>query len=304
MASSCTIATSIGASILRTTGECIAGAVSDNLSALFIAAVGAFFGAYGAQWIAERQASRRRLLEQLRATNTAIALCSLVLASVVASIRQHITPLVREYADKLAAAEATRAKGEGTIEFLADLQTIPLPNAPEAEFKETLFTKVDSPARLLTSAGMGLMVIDQLRDTIAQRNSVCGEFLRDRPDGREVALRYFGFRDSAGHRDERYKSLVDAIETYSDNAAMFWAVTLDELVGHAQAVAMRLGRGAPKPSEFRLPPAFNDVIPDPMSYAELLVAWGYDPAKVLRRIREPAQAPASMPSKPANTPSG
>jgi hypothetical protein len=270
----------------------------DGLVAVLSAAIGSFFGAYGAQWIVEREGRRRRAIDDLRSTNTAIVLSSFALNTVLDLRRQHLAPLVERFENDKKRAEAILKAGQGHIAIQADYQEVSLPRIPIDKLSDTVLYRVNLSNRALSIANLAFAALSHLSETLDQRNEFTRE-VRDNPgrDDQERIMRYLGLPYMEGHTDARYPSYISAIKSYTADAAMFFAVLIDELMQHSQHVVGQLKKKpwehddntVVTPRNIDMSHAFREgSIPQPSEYAALLGRLGFNPEALLKEDREKA----------------
>jgi hypothetical protein len=275
--------------------------------ALLTAIFGSFFGAYGAQWIAERENTKRRTFEQVRATNAAISLAIFTVNALIATRRQHLIERLKSFRAKhaeflLMREQAQRSASPLTFEYTANWETLPWTEVPVAELKAILFDKIDNP-RAITLINMLAGTVNHLRDTMARLNDIADEMRNGtgRSDN-DVAHTYFGVRMPNGRQDSRNRDSLNAAEAYNENAILFGTVLINVLIEHGGAVAKTLRVGAPRIVQADFGSAIDEgLVASPLDYAEVLGRMGIDPQSALRSLRPLTGKPKPKAASPTST---
>lgn len=253
-----------------------------------VALAASFAGAYGAQWIVEREGNKRRALEEIRATNAAITL-ALFISNVGLSLkRQHLDAMVRKYADDQTRREAhAAARRPEPFEVAVDWQTLPMTELPFDSLRGLIFDRVDCPGPVVSLVAMLEATAYHLRGAVNNRNSFIEEIKNmGALTGEQRAALYFGLPKNDGTTDRRYPNLMDAISNYTDAMILFATILAVELVAHGDAAAARLGKAAPKIRRMKLRPVFAEgLIPEVAEYEATLRGIGVDVATVFAKYR-------------------
>ncbi|WGU41494.1 hypothetical protein [Phenylobacterium sp. NIBR 498073] len=259
--------------------------------ALLSALAGSFAGAYGAQLIAERDAARRRALEELRATNAASSLAIFTVNALIALKRQHLRPLLQQYrTDRTRFIETITSGRGGLFAYTADWQIFPWTEVPTDALTELIFNRIDA-AHPITLINMLNGTIEHLRKTLKQRDDYVAQMLaRGAIPAPEAAALYFGQRMPDGRQDSRYPDLLDAAENYVDSAILFGTVLIERLIKHAEMAVEKMGKRAPHVIRANFAAPMDDgLIPAPGEYAEVLTNMGVDPTTALQSLRLDAE---------------
>jgi hypothetical protein len=249
---------------------------------------GAFAGAWAAQGIAKRNADTQRRLEELRATNAAIAAGSSIANVCAALKRQYIRPLKAQY-DKLAAEleEVRAGVSRRNFEFQADLQTLLPVHTALPMLEKLLYDRISA-----TAGAMGLFTLLaqshlNLQSALDERNAIILGIRTGPPKTpNELAQAYFGIPNEKGHRDTRYADCVRAIALYTDDCIHFSYYLTKELVQHARKLRAPVRKGFPPATQ----PNFGEL-----ENSGMLPVLGEDEMKVLRSLQ------IELTPSPANT---
>ncbi|MBN9291280.1 MAG: hypothetical protein J0H36_09245 [Hyphomicrobium denitrificans] len=210
----------------------------------FMAALaGALAGAIVADRIATRKARGTKLLDELRSTNSAIALSGLISNQALVMKGQHVLDLHRDFALEEVRFEEARqrqqageALGPEVFVLQANLVELPELYVPIDTLATLVPHKVSAGARAI---GLLMAVQNALRDlnlAIQRRNQLCGQFRAIPPEAR-VAL-YLGLPMADG-RDETYPQTISHIYDTNNNLAFFAARLADDLQQYGKKLAHR-----------------------------------------------------------------
>lgn len=235
--------------------------VKDFFNSVFFTAIagslaGAFAGAYGAQRIIERAKYRDELLKEIRNTNAATNVTFGICNSLLSLKKQHVKALKETFdAQKLDFLNHQNKVRVGEIckdqvfNFLADLQSLSLPQLPVDILQAQVFEKLSLMGRPLNLATTLSQTAHSLSESLEKRNQLI-EFYKvnalARKDG-FVAL-YFGLPQD-GHINQDYASSLDAIYNQTDDGIFFSQLLCKDLVEHGEQIAARFkkkyGKDAP-----------------------------------------------------------
>jgi hypothetical protein len=222
-------------------------ALNSNFAiALIAAAAGAFFGAWGAQRIAERSKRREELLRELRNTNVAIVLATTTCNAAVAVKKQQVRPWYEKFKQDKEAfrtfveqRKTGQVQGDAQYYFQADLTLFGPPETPIATLKQLVFYEISAYGRALGLVSALDQSILRLRRAISKRNELIQQF-KDRGGSRasDFPARYFGMPIS-GFTDREYSDVADAIRSYLDDIVFFSSRLCEDLVLHGNEVRER-----------------------------------------------------------------
>jgi hypothetical protein len=246
--------------------------------AMITAFAGAFAGAIGAQFIAERNAKRERLFEEMRATKYAIGLLFNISNTFLVIKEQHINTICVKYnklrllRDQYEAAMRAGDAPPGPFRYEADLETLPVPFTPIDSLQKILLDKVTPTGKAMILLTPLVQCIEEFRGLIDERNKWIGQY-REIPfdQSRQKADAYFGKVAPNGDCDRRYPSLMQGLSLMADNCIGFSVVLGGSLIEHGKALAAQYGNGAPSFS----PPNWSKAVeaslmPDMKPFTE----WG------------------------------
>jgi len=248
--------------------------------ALAGAAAGAAAGACAAQWIVERRDRKRRLIEEIRATNVAIMLAFEIVNTFCALKSQHVRRLKQTFEAQRKELDAVRVRSRTSptpvsFELKADFETLQLPQLPTTLMQTLLFEKISITARPLSSFMNLLRSIDAFADAVRQRQGVIDWCKQHAPVGDDVLIPlYFGLPNARGQQDRSYPDSIEAIAGYADDCIFFSKSVMEDLVAHGTRMARRYGRAAPRIHEPDFSKAMQqNLIPDRVHYADVMGAF-------------------------------
>jgi hypothetical protein len=250
-------------------------------SAIFIAIVStgiaAFAGTWGAQLLAARTASRRELLKEIRGTNAAIGLAFNVTNTYITTKKQHVRELINLYRQQrtawLAHLEGLSAGAiprNTQFAYQLEMRTLYAPFTPYKELQEIMRDKISPDGKALILLTPLIQSIEGFREVFNERNAWIEE-IRVMPNGNDAlkANLHFGTPFAPHRIDERYPSLMDAMELRTDDCIAFSMLIAQSLKSYGDRLAKQYGEGAPKISA----PDFSmagDLLPNMALYADWL----------------------------------
>jgi hypothetical protein len=248
---------------------------SAAFTALASSVAGAFFGAYGAQRISDRDKFRQRLQKEIRDTNAATNISFGICNSLLALKGQHIKSLSETFhahkAEFLLFIERRR-RGEiprdSEFHLLADFQSLTLPPIPLSLLQTQVFEKlsvVGRPLNLAITLGQTIHAIGHLCE---KRNAIIETF---KAGQRQLTpALYFGL-PAQGIVNEDYSSSIHGIASQTDDAIYFSQLLCADMVEHANSLAVQYEANfddvAPVVSEPKFEDA-GDLMPDADLYSD------------------------------------
>ena len=248
---------------------------NSNFSTALFGAAG---GALGAQWIAVRSERRRQLLDKCNALNRAIVTAYSVVNTFVVLKKQHVRTMRERYNQQRIDLEShleKRRRGElprdAEFAFIADLESLKLPQVPLAPLEKLLFEKVGITNRPLVELTTLGQVLDSLEAMVRQRDTFIQETKAKNLPAAEFFPLYFGLPDKNRRIDTSYPSCVAMIYAYTDDCIFFSYHLALDLVDAAKALAKTIGKAAPKVPELDFSrPKTEKLIPDDAQYIDWL----------------------------------
>ncbi len=148
---------------------------------LLTACAGAYWGALGAQRIAERKKVKDDLVKEIRTTNAAVAITFDILNVFLASKKQHIVRLVAAFEEAKAQFEQVLAAKRGgnpqtVFKFQMDLQSIPEILVPDERLQKIVFEELSIVGKPINLASVLVRSIHALGQSIAKRNQLIEKF--------------------------------------------------------------------------------------------------------------------------------
>jgi hypothetical protein len=230
---------------------------------------GAGIGAFTAQWIVARNKETDERLKEVRAAHAAATLAYSAITDVFISVkRQNVKPMNDKYEKERAEfiARVKNRKPDEVIDFHADMQTMDIVRVPLEALQRLLFDRVNAPTRAISLMGVVDRTVHGLNNYIKARNDLCDEF---RKNGAHPAV-YYGLITPNG-ADERYRSTLKAIQTYTDDLIHFGMLLGNDLMKYANAEKGMLPKRQQKLAPIIVSANFDkgaDMIPDPGNYPD------------------------------------
>jgi hypothetical protein len=258
---------------------------SEFISAMLGALAGALAGAYGGAWIVERQGQKKRLVEEVRATNIAISLSIFTMNAILTIKKQHIQGMVDIYGNHRKEFDKIINGGKKEeFSFQGDWETLPLMELPLAPLRDAIYSKIDATHSTIAAFSAFEAANGHFSEAIRLRNDFIKEIqTRVNPLSTIDRLNiYFGLRQDSGIVDARYPTMLEAASNYVDAAALFSAVLAALLIKHGQSEVRKLGKKAPKIISMNISNAFSQkLMPEPEEFGETLRGMGVDPQTIL-----------------------
>lgn len=204
------------------------GNTFSTLSFEILAATGiaAFGGAYGAQFIAERNRRREYFYRQLRLCNAAIGIACDICNYSTEFKKTFVIPVKSNFdeeAERFRIFQISKSlglnKSETLYEFGLDFRQMTQPLLDTQGLEALIFEELDvhgSPVVLVSALRRSIKL---LSETVVLRN----EFIRNNYNSQSAvsAYEYFGTWDEFGNVDERYINYIESIEALTDNCIFF-----------------------------------------------------------------------------------
>lgn len=219
--------------------------LNSNLVTAFVgslvgAGAGAWAGAYAAQKIAEKTKLRDELQNQIRNSNAAISLSFFICSVCIALKEQHIVKIKTDLdknKERWEQHEAQRLAGQpvGAFSLPVEFKTTAPITVPIEALEKLVFDKISLQHRPLAIFGILVQTIDSLNALIAERSKVIEEFKASRNQGGRPLLEfYLGIPTATGIRDERYSSLVQGLDRYTDDCIFFSKQLAEDIYSYAK----------------------------------------------------------------------
>lgn len=244
--------------------------------ALISTFVAAFAGTWGAQVIAERGIARKSILDELRATNLALAMAYAIAETYLSAKKQHTNRLKEQYDRDLAlyqARENAKSNGEelvpDTLGYKVDFRTLVPPVSPIDDLRQILFARITAPRPHLLLIPL-MQSIDMVTNAIRARNEWIehARAAMGQHDSESLMLRkYFGGQLPDGSIDRTYGSLIAALWEQNERCIGFSLASIDALAAHGESLRARYGNTAPKVAKPDFSPAVAlGLVPDLKPY--------------------------------------
>jgi hypothetical protein len=217
-------------------GEIAGSAISTAVLSTFVSA---FAGTWGAQILAEKTARRKELLHEIRGVNVAIGFAFNIANTYIVTKKQHIRGIVTAYKGHVAARQAHDAgRKAGTIPaadiftYKIELRTISPPFSPIEGLQKTFSDRITPDGKAVILLTPLIQCIQGFADVAAQRNAWIAEF-KNLPDNADTdtykAALYFGIPYAPRRVDDRYPTLIEAIEVHTDDCIAYSILIAESL---------------------------------------------------------------------------
>jgi len=208
-------------------------------SEFFAALFGALAGALSAFAIGRYSDHRAAVLSEIGACNAGIALAHNVINTALTLKDQYVGGMLasyqRQFAEFSAADEqALRTGIPDVYEAILDLRTLSKAFMPKDELQDITLDRIKLSAVVPMLGVIVKQVIESLYSSLDGRNEVIKEMV-GKPTS-YTSPRYFGFRDSQGHIDERFPDFLLAISMQTDDCVYFAMLLQDVLVDHGRTL--------------------------------------------------------------------
>lgn len=219
-------------------------------------AFGAFFGAWGAQGVISRGQRRQSIVTELNSISAATVLCFSISNAFIAFKRQIVLPLRASWqsvhdahVNFIYESKLRQAKGPRVFHFKADLESVPFVRTSVDVLERHVFEKTALRGRGLAAADALFRVIDDLTNTVRDRNDLVTEFREASHSPERLLEFYLGTADVDGHVDDRFRANIEALYLHSDDCIFFSRILADDLIEYGNRLRKRL----PWRSRFRFP---------------------------------------------------
>lgn len=215
---------------------------SEIAKSLAGSALGAFAGAWAAQFIAERVKIRDQLLKEIRGVNAAVPLAYGITEAFLAIKAQFVKPLYDRYQADLAdlLLHHEYAGKNEVFHFNADLRTIQPFEIAAEPLQQAVFGLTMAPSRVLALSSVIGRTSSLFIDIVTERNRLVAQF----QSGDFHPNIYFGLH-AENRVDLRYRTALEGISSYSDDLIFFSKLLGDDLVRYGKELREQL------PAKFR-----------------------------------------------------
>jgi hypothetical protein len=257
----------------------------DVLNSIISSMAGAAGGVLGAQKLADRGKLREQLLDDIRCTNTALAIATSIANTAFNAKMQHSKPMVDKWEGQRAAAVAHhRAAGGAPKEafhFNADLNFIPPIKLPTQSLSRIVFEKISAPTKAVSLTEALERASQDLNHFIEMRNDLIKEF-QGAAQFNPAAL--LGLPTAAG-TDNRFRDFLNAILSANDDCIYYSTELVQELCRHGEKVRAKIPRRFREAAPNIVSANFDQAkewMPDPAKYESWKSMFVY-PEKPARR---------------------
>ncbi|UFI05960.1 hypothetical protein [Roseibium aggregatum] len=244
---------------------------------LFSGAMGAFFGAVGAQFIATRSDKKRSIQLEINKTRSARAICFSICNQYLSLKKQHTKSLIEDYEkSRLEVIEKLKKhlpNFEMTINFEANMHTLPFPHSLVKELQNTLFLNVSLNEKSFSCLNALSSSIAALEETIKMRNEMISRWQNEKIDPMEFAYSFLGIENKNG-QDTKYKDTMEGIKQYLDDCIFFSSLLDSLLVQHHNKLISNkiyfLSKDTRMYKTIWVSKEHKDLIPDDSEYQDWL----------------------------------
>jgi hypothetical protein len=227
---------------------------SNFTNGIISALLGTFVGAFGAHFLAQKDARRQELLNEIRNTNAAIMVAVNICISALLLKSDSVKPMRGIYDKKSKIFEeyinAVVGTSEGKISassFEPDLEQLSISPWPVDILRGILFEKLSLANRPLMAISTLEQQIHQLNASLEFRNKKIEEFKN--LDRNHLIFNYYGFEIS-GITNQEYRSSIKSIYDQVDDCIYYSNLIYEDLVFHGMRLKDKFydkfGSGAPK----------------------------------------------------------
>lgn len=215
---------------------------SQFLSSLLGALAGAFAGATAAHKIAEKSKEREALMEQLRATNSAIMASYLICNAFLGLKKQQVSGMHQQFSEKseeLKAMQANPNRGH-VFEFVVDLRKVYVPKTPLEVLNREVYETLNINGRPIAAAASIDGAMASLQAAIEVRDAAILR-VRDQEQFSEEdkANFYFGYPLRDGSVSTEFVDSLNGIALYVDDVIFFSSLLCRDLQEYGENVRER-----------------------------------------------------------------
>lgn len=247
------------------------------------ALLGAGFGAWGAQRIAERSKGREQLLTEMKATNAARSLVFQIVNSMIATKSQQIRPMKLlfeqqkyTYASLIIDIKLGLRPPDSRYTPRVDLRSIAEISLPIEPLQKYLYEKINSSGKALALIGTITESLASINLMLTQRRELIESFKTDDMYKKYQAQVYFGIHiPDEYYQNTMYSDLLSGITDKVDDVIFFGLLLNEDLMKHGikleRLFKKDYGKGAVSPIETSFESAERGkLIPHPIHYMDWL----------------------------------
>ena len=239
-----------------------------NSELIIVTFISALVGTYGGQFVAEKKHDQRLLIEEFRATNTALMIANGIFNSLINIRKQFSNKFWNSYYEhKAEYAFGPQVSGE-IFNFNPNLITFQNPKLPIDELKKILFEKITlsgRPIAVVTALGQ---TIDNLESVFAQRNSMVLDWKNNQRPIEIFMAEYFGTPLSPNMTDMTFVHLVDGIYNLVETAQFFSMLLSNDLRKHASILRDQIKAKGLRIYEIKYDTLEKDLLPKEENYQQ------------------------------------
>jgi hypothetical protein len=253
-------------------------------SSFSTAMAGAFAGAWGAQYIAERSKYRDELIKEIRNINAASVVAFGICNSLLSLKKQHVKALKENFysqkkllTDHRGKVQARAIDPKTAFEFQADLQTLTAPQFPIDILREQIFERLSLVGRPLNLTTTLSETLHCLNWSIERRNQLIESYKSATNPQVDLPVLYFGLPVN-GHVDQTYPDVIDSVYSQTNDGIFFSNLLCKDLIEHGEKMAgvfsKKFGKGAPTINTTDFTKAEDaGLMPDEADYADWLTMF-------------------------------
>ncbi|MEP6826518.1 MAG: hypothetical protein ABJA10_00430 [Aestuariivirga sp.] len=217
------------------------------LLAIISTFIAAFAGTWGAQITAERVASRKALLSDIRNVNAALALCFSITNTFITFKKQYVDGMVKSYDALQAEYETHKQKGlGGKFHKQVDFSELLMSYSPIDELRKIVFEKLSPSIKVLLKITPLVQSIHDFTEVLNKRNEWIVAFRNSDIGDQEKFAKLLGFEYPVGKIDERYKGYMQSLKEKGDDCIVFPILISQSLKTYGEALRKRYGDDGPK----------------------------------------------------------
>jgi len=275
----------VGLTIAQLSPHVVGQELNSNFATSLVGAfAGAIGGAYAAQKLADKSKIREWLTSEIRITNAAIMVAFDTCNTLLIVKAQHVVPIKENWERQRAEFDESLKRVGGVLQRAQyyvhmDLKALHPPSTEVGVLRTMAFEKLSLPGRPVVIVATLVRCIQSLNHALAAYNAAIDEFRNSGPHPEEERCRfYFGLRSDQGVMDERYRSSVEGISIYIDYGIWYSQRLCKELTEYgdlqAEEWVKKVGGFRPHIKRISFDGARQDgLIPDDKDYEPWLKAF-------------------------------
>lgn len=212
--------------------------IESNFATTFLSTLmAAFAGAWGAQYIVEKEKRKEQIRAEFLSINSCLSTCVYGFNSFIGLKKQHLIKLREDYVANKEAALISCLKIED-IKF--NLQILPLYDLPINNLRNTIHEKINLNARGLVFVNELSGTYFRLNSSIEERNKYITNYRKRaiNEDHNSLFREYLSIRDPEKVTDLSFESICEAVWMYNEDC-IYYTYHLSKIL-HAYACNLKV----------------------------------------------------------------